>query len=326
MRKRAGVVWAGGVQAGVVCAGVVRALTRSAVILLIAICPVTAQRTEGTANVGEARLYYEAVGSGAPIIIVHGGPGLDHGYLQPGMDTLSDEYRLIYYDQRGTGRSTAPLTEASIHVDQFVDDIDALRTTLGYDRVTVLGHSLGAILALRYASRYSGRLDALILMNPPEPGTRFQEATAERVASRRDPENAAAIAELAGSEGFAERDPTTLGEIYRLLFRDTLRDPEQASELNLELAPMTARQGQDVAQLLGGSMQGYDGWAEIPSIRTPTLIVHGRFDLPPEAMSRALADAFPNGSLALLETGHFPYLESPDELRIALASFFDSVR
>lgn len=281
---------------------------------------------QGLLSLDDARLFYEVVGSGEPIIVVHGGPGLDHEYLQPGLDALATRNTLVYYDQRGTGRSSAELVESVIDFDVFVEDIDRLREALGYEEVSVLGHSFGSLLALEYARRYPDRTRALILMNPVEPGTRFQEATARRQEQRRSQEVAEEMASLRASEGFEARDPATLSRFYRLAFRGVMRDPDRVEELDLDLASTTARQGQDVARLLGASMGAVEWWDRISAVEVPTLVLHGRYDAPPTDMARELAEAFPLGTFVVLDSGHFPYLEDRQGLLSAVSSFFASLR
>lgn len=288
--------------------------------------PVVGQRAQGIVSLDDARLFYEVVGSGDPILVVHGGPGLDHAYLQPGLDVLARRAQLVYYDQRGTGRSDAEPTEEVIHIDRFIDDIDALRESLGHERITVLAHSFGSRIATRYAATRPDRVEALILLNPVEPGERFAEATAERAQRRRTADDAAELSSLTSSEAFTSRDAATLSDVYRVVFRSTLRQPDRIDELALDLGPLTARQGQDVARLLGTSMQGIDGWAEVETVEAPVLVVHGRYDVPPPEMSRALAAAFPNGTFVEVEAGHFPFMESPDEVRSAVAAFLATLR
>lgn len=288
---------------------------------------VEAQRArQGMVSMDDARIFYEVVGTGEPIIVVHGGPGLDHGYLQPGLDALANRHSLVYYDQRGTGRSSAALDSATVNIDTFVEDIDALRQTLGYERVSVLGHSFGALIALQYAFRHPDRVRGLILMNPVEPGTRHREATAERQQARQTAEDRAELSELTGSEAFASRDPATLSRVYRVAFRQLLKDRARISELELDLASETARNGQDVARLLGTSMGEVDWWDRLPSIEIPTLVLHGRYDAPPIDMSRELAEAFPTGTFEVLDAGHFPYVEDREGLLSAISSFFAGLR
>ena len=281
---------------------------------------------QGLLSLDDARIFYEVVGDGDPIIVVHGGPGLDHEYLQPGLDALGNRNTLVYYDQRGTGRSSVQLQESAVNFDAFVEDIDRLREALGYQEVSVLGHSFGSLLALEYARRYPDRTRALILMNPVEPGTRYQEATARRQAQGRSEEVAREMAALRESEGFQARDPATLSRFYRLAFRAVMKEPDRVDELDLDLAGSTARQGQDVARLLGTSMGAVEWWDRISAVDVPTLVLHGRYDAPPTDMARELAEAFPLGTFEVLDAGHFPYLEDRQGLLSAVSSFFASLR
>jgi proline iminopeptidase len=294
-----------------------------AVLAALAPRDATAQRArQGLLSLETARIFYEVVGEGEPIIVVHGGPGLDHSYLQPGLDALAIRHALVYYDQRGTGRSVAALDSTAINLDAFVADIDALRQTLGYERVSLLAHSWGALIALEYAARHPETLRGLILMNPVEPGSRFREQLEARQQSARTAEDSTELAALTTLEGFEARDPATLSQWYRVMFRQTLRDRERIDELQLDLSESTAKNGPDVAQLIGTSIGTLDWWERIPTIQVPTLVLHGRYDVLPVAMSQELAAAFPAGRVVVLESGHFPYVEARDALLSAVSSFF----
>ncbi len=277
---------------------------------------------QGLLSLEDARLFYEVVGTGAPIIVVHGGPGLDHAYLRPGLDALATRNTLVYYDQRGTGRSIANLDAEGISLDHFVDDIDALRQALGYEKVSVLAHSFGALIGLEYALQYGDHLRALILMNPVEPGSRFGEETAERQRSVRTAQDVTELEALRATEGFLARDPATLSQVYRVMFRQALKDRSRIDDLDLDLAPSTARNGQDVAALLSGGLGPIDWWDRLAAIEVPTLVLHGRFDIPPMDMSLALAEALPIGTFEVLDSGHFPYLEDREGLLAAISGFF----
>lgn len=276
---------------------------------------------QGLLSLDGGRLFYQAVGTGDPIVVVHGGPGLDHRYLRPGLDVLASLGSVVYYDQRGTGRSEFELTEDAITWDAFVEDIDRLRQVLGHDRITVVGHSFGGLLALDYARRYPDRTRALILLNTVEPGPRWQAEARARQQAARTPADSAAMADLVGTEAFQARDAATMSRYYRLAFRAVVRDAARIDALDLDLDGRTARQGPEVATLLGGSMGAIDWWDSLGEVRVPTLVVHGRADAPPQAMARALADAFPRGRLAELDTGHFPWVEDPASLIEAISSF-----
>ena len=286
---------------------------------------VLGQGRQGLLSLPTGRLYYEVVGEGDPVVVVHGGPGLDHQYLRPGLDVLASSRALIYYDQRGTGRSDADLDSASINLSTFVEDIDELRQALGYERITLLGHSFGGLIALGYALAHPDHTRALILMDTAEPGSRWASETQRRSAASRTAADSTELADLVASPGYQERDPETMSAIYRVAFRGTMREPERVAELRLSLARRTARNGPDVARLLGGSMKDADWWSRLPELDVPTLVVHGRYDPLPLPMATALAEALPRGQLTVLETGHFPYVEDPAGLAAAVAGFLAGV-
>ncbi len=287
---------------------------------------VAQQARQGLVSLDDARLFYEVVGSGDPILVVHGGPGLDHAYLRPGLDALANRNTLIYYDQRGTGRSSAELSPSAINLDAFVQDIDALRQVLGFDRVTVMGHSFGALIAIEYARRHPDETRALILLTPTEPGSRYADATAQRQHDRQTVEDAQEMRDLRASEGFEARDPATLAQVYRVAFRQIMRDRAMIDMVNLDLATATARNGQDVARLLGTSLGTVDWWDRLGTIEAPVLVLQGRYDAPPLEMGQALAEAFPRGQYEVLNTGHFPYVEDREALLSAISGFFATLR
>jgi proline iminopeptidase len=229
---------------------------------------------------------------------------------------------LVYYDQRGVGRSTAELDSATITMDKFVADIDALRETLGYEQVDVLGHSFGALIALEYAAAHPDRTRTVILMTPAEPGSRYSEELETRQLARRTEEDSTDLATLTAGEGFAARDPATVSEVFRILFRQTLRDRDRIADLDLDLAESTAKNGSEVGRLLGLSMDPDGAWGRLADVRAPTLVLHGRYDPTPLAMSQELARQLPLGRLVVLESGHFPYVEDPDGLLSAISAFY----
>ncbi|MEJ2203315.1 MAG: alpha/beta fold hydrolase [Gemmatimonadota bacterium] len=281
---------------------------------------------QGMLGFDGGQIFYEVVGEGAPVIVVHGGPGLDHNYLRPGLDVLARSSTLIYYDQRGLGRSVAPLDPEHINLDAFLEDVESLRKTLGYDRMTLLGHSYGSLLALAYALAHPARTRALILVAPVEPGARWREEAGRRAAEARSPGFGEELARLSASPGYEARDPDTLSEIYRLAYRSTFRNPERIDDLDLRLSRQTALNGSEVARLLGTSLGPVDWWEDLSRLTVSTLVIHGRYDVMPVAMSRALVSTLPHARLAILESGHFPFVEDPAGLVSAVEGFLAGMR
>jgi len=96
------------------------------------------------------RLFVEELGSGLALIVLHGGPGLDHTHLRPWLDPLGEEFRLIYVDERGQGRSER-VDPATLSLEVFARDVDLLAEALELDRFALLGHSFGAIITTWHA-------------------------------------------------------------------------------------------------------------------------------------------------------------------------------
>ena len=299
-----------------------------AILLLWLVTGVSAEVTsaqrarQGILTLEDARLSYEVMGSGDPIFIVHGGPGLDHGYLQPGLDALGRTNTLIYYDQRGMGLSTGDLDSSTINMNVLAGDIDMLRQVLGYRQINLLTHSSGIFIGLEYASTYPDNVRTLILMNPIDPGTEYRDQEAIRQRAARTPEDSTELANLRASEGFEARDPGTLSQVNRIIFRQSLRDRARVSELTLDLAEATARNGEDVRRLIEASRGEINWWVRVSEIDLPTLVIHGRYDVVPAGVSRSLAEALPQGRLTVVNSGHFPYLEDLDGLQSAVSGFF----
>lgn len=100
------------------------------------------------------------------MIVLHGGPDFDTSYLLPELDRLSDKFHLIYYDQRGRGRSADSVKPEDVTLESEIADLDEVREHFHLDKVVLLGHSWGTVLALEYALRHPERVSRLVLMDP----------------------------------------------------------------------------------------------------------------------------------------------------------------
>ena len=121
--------------------------------------------TETTVELNGVRLYMRRVGHGPPVVVLHGGPGAHHDYLLPQYDHLAEGGRtLLYYDQRGGGRSPVP-RDVLVGWREHVADLEALRGHWELDRLTVIGYSWGGLLALLYALEHPDRIARLALVS-----------------------------------------------------------------------------------------------------------------------------------------------------------------
>lgn len=140
------------------------------------------QHQQGFVKVKDGSLYYDEIGQGIPIIVVHGGPGLDHGYLQPQLSQLAANHKLIFYDQRGSGKSLeTPLDEEYINIHQFVEDIEDLRKSLGLNKFVLMGQSWGGLLAMQYAVDHQDHLMGLILLDSAPADYKGQKAFIDEI-------------------------------------------------------------------------------------------------------------------------------------------------
>src|SRR5690606_14264497 len=118
-----------------------------------------------------ARLYVtefgRAAAAGDTVIVLHGGWGAEHSYLLSALAPLGDRYRFVLYDQRGSLRSPAP--DSTIAYERMVADLDALREEIGLGRVTLLGHSMGTVLASFYLAEHPDRVHGLVFTGPVSP-------------------------------------------------------------------------------------------------------------------------------------------------------------
>ncbi len=96
-------------------------------------------------------LFVQEVGDGFPLVVLHGGPGLDHTMFRPYLDPLGDRFRLLYVDERGQGRSERVADTATLSLEVFARDVDLLADALGLEHFALLGHSFGAIVTTWHA-------------------------------------------------------------------------------------------------------------------------------------------------------------------------------
>jgi len=118
---------------------------------------------QGFVDANGVMIYYEEFGSGKPLMIVHGGPGASHDYFLPYLLPLARYYRLIFIDERGSGKSEMLEDVKQYTVENMVEDVEAVRQALGFGKISLLGHSFGGVLAQAYAMKYQEHLSHLIL-------------------------------------------------------------------------------------------------------------------------------------------------------------------
>ncbi len=120
------------------------------------------------------RLHYQVVGKGVDtLLVLHGGPAFGYSYMAGDLEPLTRQHTLIFYDQRGSGRSTLVTDSAQLDIARQVEDINALLEHFRIERVNLLGHSWGGMLAARYAAAHPEHVAKVILVEPMRPAHGF---------------------------------------------------------------------------------------------------------------------------------------------------------
>lgn len=257
--------------------------------------------------------------------MLHGGPGAHHDYLLPHFLDLTDRFELLFYDQRGGGRSKTD-DPTPITWQTHVEDLEQVIGEFGLTAPTIVGYSWGGLLALLYAiEAAAGRhapAPARLALVDPAPVSRthraaFEAAFAERAAG---PAIRAMRDELAAS-GLRDRDPTAHRQrAFELSVAGYFADPARATDLTP--FRVTGRVQQQVWESLGD----FDLVPGLGNVTVPALVIHGRQDPIPLASSEAVARSLGATMIVLEDSGHVPYVEQRDALFTALRGFLNPDR
>lgn len=279
-----------------------------------------AQQT-GFVTSGQVDIYYSIYGSGEPLLVINGGPGFSSEGFTGLAKQLAQKYRVILYDQRGTGRSVmSNVDNTNMTMDLMVQDLEALRKHLDIKKWTILGHSFGGVLANFYTAHYpdhvlgliassSGGIDLGLLdyfdinrqLSPSEQDslaywtTKINEGdtTAYADQKRREFFAAAYVYHDEHIPEIAERMTQSNSRINGLIWRDLRRIQ-------------------------------YDVSDELSDFEKPVLIIQGKQDIIREYTARKAMEVFPNAELVLLERcGHYGWLDRPDAYFSQVDSFFN---
>lgn len=269
------------------------------------------------------RHYVVEVGRGEPVVVLHGGWGAEHGYLLRLVEPLADRFRFVLYDQRGSLRSPAP--DGSISLGRLVADLEELRDELGLERMTLLAHSMGSMLAYAYLREHPERVRSMVMLAPvvpPDAATdaeRVRAAQARFVEFARAQEKAQAVREGLDHEPRNDRERSARSRIS--MAAGNLYHVERWRQLEGGQAFYNPR----VHALLqentpAGEWQGL--FAALATHAPPVELILGDHDLvdfgvvawPP------LAAVLPNARLHVVErAGHNAWIDQPEAVRALIA-------
>ena len=275
-------------------------------------------------EVGGVTLNVKRSGDGPPVYVLHGGPGENHMQFRPFLDPLAKFFEVVYYDQRGCGLSSRPQFAEAYTLDRLAKELDGLRQELGHEKISLIGHSAGGVLALRYALRYPQNVDKLVLVSTWASAEQFaqyirlmeatlpvetREALVEEfnkfLSQRRNP-NDAEITELAKI--------MTPGSFFKRPTQAFLED--WYPRVNVSALVNDALQTE-----LFRDLDLRDRLTELSGI--PTVVVAGKFDLiVPPSVQLTIATTIGGARPVLFDqSGHYPFVEEPEKFLQMVARF-----
>ena len=283
--------------------------------------PAVPSGTGRTFTTNGVTIWYEVRGGGqgTPLVLVNGGPGFDHTYVlcSDVWDTLARRRTVVFYDQRGNGRSSALKPGQSCTLQDQIADLDALRAQLKSYRIDLLGHSWGGLLVMAYAARHPDRIAHLVICDSASPKWTdtdfiFKYLYPEIVDKQGPLDTYDALGDSAAGKA-------SLHEYMGMLFvSQEKRDEFVGREKDYHYA-------RAVNETLNADLAKYDLWPALPAFSMPTLVLTGRFDanVAPSTAWK-IHKAIPNSRFVVFErSGHVPYFEEPDAFVSAVEPFLD---
>jgi proline iminopeptidase len=303
--------------------------------------PPVYQVQQGFVESHGALIYYETMGRGAPLVIVHGGPGASHDYFLPHLLPLMRTNLLIFIDERGSGKSSKLEDPKEYTVASMVEDLEAVRVGLGLGKISLLGHSFGGVIVQAYALKYQKNLSHLILGSTFASTKELNEALA-RMKAAMDPKDRERITalEAAGLFGKGEawehgRYPEEYAKLawgkgyFPYLYQkrpDPTYDPVSS---NTDTAWDVYREmwGSHGEFVVDGNLKEVEYVDRLSEIKVPTLIIVGDHDESDPKMSKEMHEKIAGSQLVILpDSGHMTFVDQPEQFLKTVREFVASTR
>jgi proline iminopeptidase len=262
-------------------------------------------------------LWYRTLGYGAPVVILSGGPGMDCNYLTPVFTEIARKRLAILPELAGTGRSRGTsITSETAGLGANIAALDALRSSMGHDRWTVLGHSAGAMLAIAYAAAHPDRVQSLVVVASGPISGRYAAGVTDNVRVRlNEIERAAVDRALEKGDIAGMIAVSTPGYFY---------DREKALAFAAQIRPEAFHT--DAMKVMNTDMHApsVDLKSGLAKLDRPVLVITGRQDPFDPAIQDEIAAAAPKSTLVYIDRcGHFPWIEQPRDFFNAVAEFLN---
>jgi proline iminopeptidase len=244
-----------------------------------------------------------------PLLCINGGLHFGHDVLGPALAPLASNRQLIFFDQRGRGKSQQPPGPRKATIEHDAGDAGAIRESLGIERWNVLGHSWGGGIAMLATAIDEHAVNRLVVVDAVGPTNEWLSKLHSAALSRLTGEKHDALAQL-DPQALYEDDIAAHGEYASALYPAWFADREFGAIFSSPRA--TSQTGASVAARL--RREGYDWTDRIRTIRVPTLIIHGDHDLLDLNVPRAIHELIAGSTVSIIRhAGHMPFWEAPEE-------------
>jgi proline iminopeptidase len=284
--------------------------------------PQNTPRETSWKRIGGANIRCESIGKGNPVIVIHGGPGMSHDYLLPGMEMLAKDHQVVFYDQRGCGQSGGLEEPLEITLERYVADVEGIRKAYGFERPSIVGHSWGGYVAMNYAIAYPDYVDKLVLVNPipstPQGMGSFMSEYERRMAPLKEKLDCMVL-----SPEYLTGDPAVTEDYYKTIFQTYVFDNAKVKDLNLKTTPSAALNNKQVQEIFAPILADpRDLTDDLKKLKIPTLIVSGDVDVVPAFTAEETSKSIPGSKFILIRNcGHFPFVEKPEIFNDTIGNF-----
>jgi proline iminopeptidase len=282
---------------------------------------------DGYVDSGGLLIYFETIGKGPPLMVLHGGPGSTHDYFLPYLLPLAPHHRLVFIDERGSGRSQQLSDPKGYTLDAMVADVEAVRVALDLGPIDVLGHSFGGILAQAYAIAHPNALRKLILASTGSSAAQI-DADFARVKNSLDPELRRKIDALeqrgiTESSGAQSAEYRKLADQAELTFNYHVRPPPwNAAGDPVNWDVLGEMWGRKSDFHIDGNLRGFDFIPALRRLAVPTLIIYGDHDLVSPTSAQQAHSALKDSQVVeLAESGHMTFVDQPVLFMKAVETF-----
>jgi len=276
--------------------------------------PSVAERTFDR-QVNGVTLFERRTGEGPPVVILHGGPGASHDYLLPGCDALAEGRELVYYDQRGGGRSAVG-RDVPIGWQEQVADLHALKELWGDTPLDLVGYSWGGLLAMLYTIKHPCSVRRLALVSPAPAWRAGRIEYERRYAEITNGPFAAEERRKLRESDLKSRDVAAYQRrIFELAVIAYFKDPAKVSELG------GFRLVERVQKGIWESLGDYDLRPALQKLELPAVVLHGKDDVIPWETAEETAECLRAEFTLIPDCGHVPYVEGKETFVRVLDAF-----